>query len=161
MSKDLFSSPRKMIPGKLRKRHQIDFSNSPSKTRQSAKEGTQLDWILRKYATAGHSAEMVGAYFSIVAPRPYGIQQNTEYQDMLNKVIQVENYFAALPSRIRDRFNHSAQNMVDFLADPKNLDEARKLGLVAKELATGADVPAAKPAETLTVPSPDKKETPK
>jgi phage internal scaffolding protein len=151
-----------MIPGKLKQRlrSQVSFLKDPSKARQSAYQGTEIDAILKKYATAG--PEAFGVYLSQLPARPYGVQPSTDYQNMLNEVIKVENYFMALPSRLRERFGHNAQNMIDFIADPRNLEECRKLGLVAKPdpiAASGAaaSAPPATPAATPIAPAPEKK----
>lgn len=165
MAKDLFSSPAKMIPGKLRKRYQVSFEGHPSKTRQAPKDGTQIDSILKKYATQGVSPNDVGVFFATAASAPYGVQPSTDYQMMLNEVIRVENYFMSLPSRIREKFGHNAQNMINFVADPSNLEEAQKLGLVQKDPEKPAAASAAAPipapgAVTPPVPAPEKKPNP-
>lgn len=140
------SSPRK------RNRVRLDCSNDPSKTRQAPKAGTQIDAILKKYATQGVSPNDVGVFFQSAASMPYGVQPSTDYQEALNGVIRVENYFNSLPSRIREKFGHKAQNMINFVADPANLEEARKLGLVSK----------VEEADPAPAPTPEKKpETPK
>lgn len=156
-SKNKLPDPQVLLPlgrGQItRKRVQIDFTDAPTRTRQAPKAGTQIDAILKRYATQGVSPNDVGVFFQQVASMPFGVQPGTDYQEALNGVIRVENYFMSLPSRIREKFGHKAQNMINFIADPANLEEARELGLVSKEPVKPAPVPA---------PEPEKKpETPK
>jgi len=50
----------------------------------------------------------------------------------MNTIIAAQRAFEALPAKIRDRFANSPERFLAFLADPDNLDEAVKLGLVNK-----------------------------
>lgn len=52
------------------------------------------------------------------------------YQDALNLTIGVERVFRALPAAVRDAVGNSPQGFVAFMADPKNKEEAIKLGLL-------------------------------
>jgi len=61
----------------------------------------------------------------------YGDFTSMEYMDMQNKVADIDQMFAALPAKLRKRFNHSAYQMVRFIENPANTDEAVKLGLLA------------------------------
>lgn len=45
-------------------------------------------------------------------------------------VIDANNAFSALPSRIRDRFSNDPAQLLDFLSRKENFDEAVSLGLV-------------------------------
>lgn len=82
-----------------------------------------------------------------------------------NIVVQAANMFAALPSKIRERFANDPARMVSFAADPENLEEAVRLGLVvppvkeeAKKVDPASPGPTAPPAPT---PPAVKEETPK
>lgn len=52
------------------------------------------------------------------------------YQDSLNRVIAAQKAFESLPANVRARFDHDPGKLIAFLADVKNLEEARELGLV-------------------------------
>jgi len=54
------------------------------------------------------------------------------YQDALHKVHQAEELFAALPSRVRERFRNDPSAFVAFATDPKNQKELVELGLAEK-----------------------------
>lgn len=46
------------------------------------------------------------------------------------KVLRVKEAFMSLPAKIRERFRNNPQNLMDFLADPKNKEEAIELGIL-------------------------------
>ena len=53
-----------------------------------------------------------------------------DYADAQQLVIDANNAFANLPSRLRDRFANDPAKLLDFLSRKENLDEAISLGLV-------------------------------
>jgi len=59
----------------------------------------------------------------------FGDFTRIDYQDMLNKVTDIDQQFQALPGRVRNRFRNRPDQLLAFLEDPKNLKEAVKLGL--------------------------------
>lgn len=54
----------------------------------------------------------------------------TDYAQMMDKVLDAQQRFAQLPSRVRERFANDPARLLHFLSDEKNYDEALKLGLV-------------------------------
>lgn len=63
----------------------------------------------------------------------YGdFSSGADFAEVMRKVKDVQNIFSELPSDVRSRFKNDPQNMLDFLVDPKNDDEAIKLGLKNK-----------------------------
>lgn len=158
MSKSLFPEARKPVRN-VRRASRISFKDHPSLTRQSPKAGCAIDAILKMYATKGVSPTDIGVFMSQAAAAPYGVQPSTDYQMMLNQVIRVQDYFASLPSKLRERFGHDPKNMVHFLADPSNLEEARKLGIATPDpsATSAASWTPAAAAVTPPVPAPEKK----
>jgi phage internal scaffolding protein len=53
-----------------------------------------------------------------------------DYHTALNQIIASEREFDLLPSNIRKRFDNDPANLVYFMQDKKNYDEAVKLGLI-------------------------------
>lgn len=121
-------------PRKLEKRHALKFEGERgrSRTRQSFKVGCTVDAILRQYETLGVDTQAIGVFKSNVARMPFGVSPDAtgDYVSMLNRVRAVELYFKGLPSGIRESFDNSPANMVSWLSDPKNRDEAIKLGIL-------------------------------
>lgn len=66
------------------------------------------------------------------------------YQECLNRVIAAQDDFFELPSALRSRFGNDPAQLLDFISDPDNFDEALKLGLLKAELSTPASPTAGK-----------------
>lgn len=60
----------------------------------------------------------------------FGDFSSMDYQDMLNKVTDIDNTFRRLPARLRQRFRNDPYQLIRFTEDPANLKECVKLGLV-------------------------------
>lgn len=61
----------------------------------------------------------------------YGDYSNVlDYQAAKNIVIQAQNAFMQLPAKVRKRMNNDPKQLIEFLEDPANLEEGRKLGLI-------------------------------
>lgn len=76
----------------------------------------------------------------------FGVLPDETLQDVMNRQVDIKNYFDALPSGIRLRFGNNSMVFVEFMANESNWDEARKLGLLAPapaEPAKAPDEPAA------------------
>lgn len=53
-----------------------------------------------------------------------------DYQTSMNKIIEAEKTFNSLPSSIRKRFGNDPAQLIGFVTDDKNREEAIKLGLI-------------------------------
>lgn len=51
-------------------------------------------------------------------------------QEALMKVQEAEDLFMQYPAEVREKFENNPVNMIGFLEDPANLDEAIKMGLI-------------------------------
>lgn len=106
----------------------IDFSGEKSRTKQSFKEECNIKTMVEKYKATG--------YVNTMVKKPlYGDFTNVgDFQSSMNIVIKAQEAFDALPAKVRERFSYSPVNMVNFLSDESNYDEAVKLGLVEKKV---------------------------
>lgn len=122
-----------------------------SMTKQSFVDDCDINTIMRRYEATGafpdHMNQRAGrgqfGDFSAVA----------DFQSALNTVIEAEAMFADLPARVRDRFGNDPEQLLRFVQDDKNRDEAIELGLVPPP----APVPAPVRVEVVPVaaaPSP-------
>lgn len=98
----------------------------PSMTRQSEMESCDIHNILKQFSQRGFE-ELVRQ--NAAAGQYADLTNLPDYQDALNTVIAADAAFMALPSQVRDRFSNDPARFIEFLADPRNQDEAIRLGL--------------------------------
>lgn len=61
----------------------------------------------------------------------YGDFSNAgDYLEMTGKVTAAKDSFQALPAKIRSRFHHNPGELIDFMADPANEEEAIEMGVI-------------------------------
>lgn len=119
-----------------------------SMAKQSFKDECDINNILKRYEQTGILPEIRQALEG-----QYGdFSQVADYQNALNSVLLAEEMFAALPAKVRDKFQNNPQGFVEFCMNPKNKDELIALGL--------ANVQEAKPvASTPSTGVPQKGDT--
>jgi len=116
-------------------------SGGPGMTKQAAKDECDINQLMKRYAKTGQ------------LPPGMGIGRYGDFypvEDFLSAQLVVktaEIQFNSLPANMRDRFSNEPQNLLAFIADPANLDEARKLGLLKEEI-KNPTVAALAPVET-------------
>lgn len=94
----------------------------------------------QEYVTDADLNEIMRKYQDGVAPIPSGSRlpmwddysHVPDYQESMQLIIDAQDRFAALPATVRERFGNDPGQLLDFLADESNRDEAVKLGLLAK-----------------------------
>jgi len=114
----------------LRRSVSVDFSKSVSRTKQSFKKDADINFIVSKAVRTGLLMDPVQAaarkqIFGDFASAP-------DFLTMQNRVASVTSAFEALPAEVRNRFNNSASELISFMADPANAEEAVSLGLAPK-----------------------------
>jgi len=111
-------------------------NDAPSKTDQSQAASCDVNNIMSKYKKTGqltHLARNQGVYADV--------SQIPDLQESLAQVELANAAFASLPSEVRQRFQNSPVQMIEFLQDPSNDEEAIRFGL--KEKRGPVDTPAA------------------
>ena len=73
----------------------------------------------------GENKQMLDRSLAILA-------QSLTFRQAQETVIAAAEAFAALPSRVRQRFNNDPAELLEFLADESNREEAVFLGLIEK-----------------------------
>lgn len=99
-----------------------------SLTKQSHKKECDINEIMKKWEKTGileHRNNFEGQYGDFI---------NTpgDYAESMNAVLDANDMFDALPSKIRRRFGNDPGTFLDFATDPENNDEMIKLGLAPK-----------------------------
>lgn len=106
------------------------FFYKPSCTKQSFAGEADINNLVRKFK---QNPDLIAAYSQNAQKAFYGdFDELPDYREALHIVMRANEGFDALPSEIRKRFDNDPSQLLDFLEDPANLEEATKLGLVDK-----------------------------
>jgi len=100
----------------------------PTLAQQQFKDETDINNILRQFNVTGQLPT------SPLSPRYGDFSGIVDYHSALNAVIAAEDGFMALPADIRSRFENDPEQLINFLDNPDNKQEAIKLGLVDAKL---------------------------
>lgn len=104
-----------------------DVENFPSKTIQSAKDDADINVIVRRFGVTGQMPQQMRL-------PSYGDYTGVgDFQSAMNVVRAAEEQFMMLPAAVRSRFGNNPQAFLDFVSDPDNFGELRKMGLANPE----------------------------
>lgn len=109
----------------IRYRVRTYFPNE-SKTNQGKKNKVSINTIMARY----HKAMSVAS-----DPRDglYGdFSDKASYHEALSRIRDAQNDFDQLSASLRKRFDNNPANLIDFLSDEKNREEAMDLGLISR-----------------------------
>lgn len=97
------------------------------RVKKEFRKACNINTIVAKYRRTG----MVS---SLNQARPVfaDVSQIGDFRSIVHRVRRAEEAFEALPAYVRKRFNHDSAQLVAFMQDEKNRDEAIKLGLIEK-----------------------------
>lgn len=93
-------------------------------TEQAHKDQCDVNQIIRKYDRQGlitHVSKFEAQF---------GDVSGADFKAAQDKVANAKKMFAELPSKIRERFENDPASLLTFMDDPKNRDEAIKLGII-------------------------------
>lgn len=113
----------------------------PSLAQQQFRDETDINTIVRNFGLTGQLPQQ-GAY-----PASGDFEIVTDYHTALNAVRLADEAFMALPPDIRSRFLNDPQKLMEFVADDRNHEAARAMGL------TRPLSEPAKPVEVVIKPS--------
>lgn len=95
-----------------------------SKTKQQFREQSDINYILRDY-------EKTGVFRNVNVNEPqYGFVPAIDFHEAMQVVTLAQDNFARVPSEIRERFANDPGQFIEFVQNPDNADELRKLGLM-------------------------------
>lgn len=124
--------------------HGIEFVQ-PSQAIQSEKEGTTIDYYLRKYASTG----VLGDPESAMNMQFGDFTDAPDFETAQNRVVQASQYFDNLPAKLRERFGNDVREMMAFLSKEENHEEAVKLGLLEALPEAPTPLPEVDPVQPL------------
>lgn len=113
----------------------------PTLAQQQFKDDCDVNVIVSRFIKTGQLPQ-------VTAQAMYGnfLDAPDSYQDALNSVIQAQDGFDELPAKLRERFGNDPYELLKFVSDEKNRDEAISLGLIASPAPSEPSVPTPSPA---------------
>ena len=112
-----------------------------SLTQQHQKDQADINYIIEQYNVTGILPT------APVSPQYADFTGIYDYQSALNAVIDAQDEFMSLPAKLRARFDNDPLNLINFLNDDENRQEAIKLGLI-------------EPIEQAAIAAPNEDKTP-
>ena len=118
--------------------------------KQSFKDECDINNIMSEFTRTGR---VVGN----VNPGSYMFCPAVDFKEAVDLVFGIQETFDELPSKIRARFSNSPEELLSFLEDPANRDEAVQLGLAVGDApvqgSDGGETPPSPPPAPLAEPS--------
>lgn len=107
----------------------------PTRAQQHHKDECDINVILERFGKTGQMpvSAISGSYGDFS-----GVH---DYHTALNTLIAAESEFEALPAKLRARFNNEPSNLIEFLNDSKNKDQAIELGLINQPITSSFNEP--------------------
>lgn len=126
----------------------VDFSGDDgiSRTEQHFKKECDINEIIRNFVRTGINSHPANG-----KPQFGDFTAFPDFREAQEMLVDATRKFEALPSRLRDRFGNDPRNLVSFVMDESNRDEAVKLGLAVRKEGAGEKVPV---SPDLIVPPP-------
>lgn len=105
---------------------QLEMLPDEGRTKQQFANDVDMNYIIEKFKRTGIND-------SETAMRPaYGdFSKVLDYQDAKQSIVDADAAFGTLSAKVRRRFMNSPQELLKFVDDPENEEEARKMGLLA------------------------------
>ena len=95
-----------------------------SLTQQHQKDQADINFIVEQFNVTGILPT------APVSPKFGDFTGIYDYQSALNAVIEAEDEFMSLPANLRSRFENDPVNLINFLSNEENRQEAIELGLI-------------------------------
>lgn len=105
------------------------FCDDPSLTRQEFKDDCDLAKIVKRFAATPEGRDALARAQGFVDSRFEDVSNVPDYQTSLEYIKRADEAFMQLPGEVRRRFNHNPAEFLNFVDNPKNLDELRSMGL--------------------------------
>lgn len=102
-------------------------------TEQSHKNQCDVNNIIKKYNKNG----LISHVSSMKAE--FGDVPLVDYKEMQDRLVKMQGEFNKLPVEVRKRFGNSPFNLISFMEDGNNREEAVKLGLIDAQWTAESD----------------------
>lgn len=104
-------------------------SDLPSKTSQSSKQECDINYILSRFLATG-SWSTNGLEMKTI-PSFGDFTADFDYQTAQQMIVDAQQAFSTLPASVRKRFNNNPAEVLQFLGDDANREEAIRIGLIS------------------------------
>lgn len=112
-----------------------------SRTQQHFKEECDINTIVERFGLTGEVPS------GVAVPMQGDFTEVYDFQSAMDVVIGARQAFEQMPANVRKRFGNDPALFMEFVHDPENVEEAKKLGLLVK--VEEAKVVAAAPAAAV------------
>lgn len=102
----------------------LDCSGDPSLAQQQFKDECDINVIVERFGLTGEMP------LNPQVPKYGDFTGVYDFQSALNAINQAEASFMELPAKVRARFENDPQQLLEFVSDEKNREEAQSLGLL-------------------------------
>lgn len=113
-----------------------------TRAQQQFKEECDINTIVERFGITGQMPAQVAI------PLTGDFTEVVDYRTALEMLRQADEGFLTIPAEVRARFDNNAGAFVDFMSDPANLDEIKKMGL------TRVEPPPPAPIAVKVIPDP-------
>lgn len=96
----------------------------PSLAQQQFKDDVDINVLLERFQVTGVMPQ------GVVMPSYGDFSAVMDFRSAQEALRRAKDSFMELPAKLRARFENDPQQLMDFLADEKNREEAERLGLV-------------------------------
>lgn len=117
-------------------------NNEKTRTQQHMQDATDVNKIMERYKKTGtitHINNSIQGKYMDLTKLP------SSYLDAINVVNHAQNTFESMPAKLKEKFQHNPQTLINWMADKKNEDEAIQLGLIAPRSKPAPPVPPTPP----------------
>lgn len=125
-----------------------DLYLEASLTKQSFADECNINNIMDRWQKTGVVAHLNGQ-----TPTFGDLTELPDFHEAMNTVVQAQTMFDALPSRIRERFANDPANLMEFLGNPKNRNEAIEMGLIENTPSKGSTEPVKEVSASAATPA--------
>ncbi len=101
---------------------------SDGRTKQEFKDDVDINRIIEKWLKTGHAPAFLEAPGQKQSA-DVDISGAVDFHTAMGMVARTQQIFSSFNARIRDRFNNDPEEFLRFMENPKNAEEAIKLGI--------------------------------
>jgi phage internal scaffolding protein len=96
----------------------------PSLAQQHMKDECDINVIVERFGVTGHIP------VAPIEPSYGDFSGVSNYHDAMNRIKAADEAFMALPAKIRAKFDHDPNALLNYLQNEENRDEAIQIGLI-------------------------------